>query len=333
MRFDIFSILLSGCAAGVGLGIFFPAFFPETFFASLLVGIALFSVFFQEKHIVFVALFFLAAAAGVLFSEQKRSYWETLPDFPEAVSGNGRMISEVKEKGFFSEAEFRFDHCDNVCPKENIRLELPRTFEAVPGMSFSLSCVLEKPEETIKIDGRTLPWRMMLAARGIGYTCKPDQLDKISESGQSFQESLFEWKHRFLEALDQTIVPQYAPLAAGMLLGADDTMPEDERQMFVRAGLSHVTAVSGFNIVLVGGAFFLFAIGLGGVSASCCVCCDREYPSLCTCGWCAGVCGASGHYGVRVFYRLDHRAAGEWLAISSLRASFNACRESACHSI
>ncbi len=263
MRFDIFSVLLLGFSFGVGLEIFFPVFFPEMLFACLLFGIALFSVFFREKGAVLVSLFFLVAAGGVSFAEQKRSYGEELPEFSETVSGRGQIISDVKEKGFSSEAEFRFDNCANTCPKEKIRLELPKTFEALPGESFFLSCVLEKPKEVIEMSGRTLPWRMILLARGIGYTCRPDRFDRISRSGESFQTGLFRWKHRFLEALDRTIVPQYAPLAAGMLLGSDDAMPSDERQVFVRVGLSHVTAVSGFNIVLVGSAFFLLAIGLG----------------------------------------------------------------------
>ena len=45
-----------------------------------------------------------------------------------------------------------------------------------------------------------------------------------------------------------------ASLIAGVLLGADETMPDTLRQAFRDTGTAHILAVSGFNVTIVAAA-------------------------------------------------------------------------------
>lgn len=62
----------------------------------------------------------------------------------------------------------------------------------------------------------------------------------------------------------RTAIPEPAgTLATGLLLGNDDAMTSATRDAFRSAGLSHITAVSGWNIAIIAGLFA--AVGTGGL--------------------------------------------------------------------
>ena len=60
-------------------------------------------------------------------------------------------------------------------------------------------------------------------------------------------------------ALDRGLPPAAAGLLRGMVLGQDDALPEETRDAFRAAGLSHLVAASGTNVVLLAA----LAMGLG----------------------------------------------------------------------
>lgn len=66
-------------------------------------------------------------------------------------------------------------------------------------------------------------------------------------------------RRRAERALDRGLPPSAAALFRGMVLGQDDAMDEPTRDAFRAAGLSHLVAASGTNVVLLAA----FAMGLG----------------------------------------------------------------------
>ncbi len=67
----------------------------------------------------------------------------------------------------------------------------------------------------------------------------------------------------FARRLRRAIPEPSGTLATGLLLGNDDAMTRATRDAFRSAGLSHITAVSGWNIAVVAGLFA--AVGTGGL--------------------------------------------------------------------
>ena len=63
-------------------------------------------------------------------------------------------------------------------------------------------------------------------------------------------------KHAFEEKIDAALPEPYGALAKGLLLGERESIPDDLKQAFNRAGVTHIVALSGYNITIVG-SFFL----------------------------------------------------------------------------
>jgi competence protein ComEC len=107
----------------------------------------------------------------------------------------------------------------------------------------------------------------MLATRGIGYVCeKPIRVTVIgrsSDRGLRFRRALFSVREEFVQSLERSLPAPEAALSLGMLIGADDGFSSVERATFIRTGVTHVTAVSGYNITLVGILLFFLAVIFG----------------------------------------------------------------------
>jgi len=65
------------------------------------------------------------------------------------------------------------------------------------------------------------------------------------------------------EKITQLYSEPEASFLAGILLGGDDRMEEKIRQNFIKTGMIHVVAVSGFNITILGAVFLGLAIFIG----------------------------------------------------------------------
>lgn len=86
-------------------------------------------------------------------------------------------------------------------------------------------------------------------------TCDYPQIDTIKEfAGNPVWRKLYQMKHYFLRITDQVMPEPTASLLAGLLLGVSATLPKQILEGFNVAGLTHIIALSGFNISIVAGA-------------------------------------------------------------------------------
>jgi competence protein ComEC len=76
--------------------------------------------------------------------------------------------------------------------------------------------------------------------------------------------ALYAARQALAGALEGVLPEPHAALLSGLLLGGSTTMPVDFRQAMQALGLSHLTAVSGFNVTLVAAAVSGVAIQLAG---------------------------------------------------------------------
>lgn len=83
----------------------------------------------------------------------------------------------------------------------------------------------------------------------IGYA---DFLEKIDEAGgQIIFKKLYLFKALFEEQLDNIFVEPYKSFMAGLLMGSRRGLPQHLTDDFKTVGLSHIMAISGYNITLV----------------------------------------------------------------------------------
>ncbi len=267
-RWDALLLLCGGFSLGIFLGTFFPATAFDSMAIILLGTFALGFSLFGRPFFVRILVFFLALVLGLWLGYQHLQHWENLCGPSEILNGTAVVVRSSIEKSFFQESEIRMEHCESTaCPKEKILLRESGAEQRLIGDRLMFSCDLKRPEHLLVIAGRPVAYRMMLASRGIGYLCeKPARVDAIGQSGDvalSFLRYLFVAREKIVAVLERSLPAGEAALSLGMLIGADEGFSGIEKTLFVRTGLTHVTAVSGYNITLIGGLLFFLAIVSG----------------------------------------------------------------------
>ena len=101
----------------------------------------------------------------------------------------------------------------------------------------------------------TFDYREYLARQGIVSTASFPAMTVYGNTGGSdLKRLLYDLRVPFGEALERSLPEPEAALARGILLGQRASIPEDVNEAFNAAGISHLIAISGYNVMLVAGA-------------------------------------------------------------------------------
>ena len=117
------------------------------------------------------------------------------------------------------------------------------------GRIVQISAEIEIPAGRRNIGG--FDYRRFLAARGISGICSINRLQlKVLEGSRGFflKSAGYAVRKGILNALYGSMPQKEASIAAGMLIGYTEEMPESMEEAFRKAGLSHIMAVSGANL-------------------------------------------------------------------------------------
>lgn len=117
------------------------------------------------------------------------------------------------------------------------------------------------------VDTDDVPLAEVLSRQGVAATMRATEAHRLDETSAAsgpialardavagLQRAIFALKRIGGDALDRRLPAPYAALARGLLLGGTSGMPPELIDAFRRAGLTHVVAVSGYNIALVAAA-------------------------------------------------------------------------------
>ena len=221
----------------------------------LLLGILTFIIllaflFLDRKK--FILFFILAGAFLIGFIKANFSF--QLSDQPllkaVRVSGGqkelslfGRIISEPKENN--QSQSFVFETLNPQNNKgEKIYVTVPR-FE-----NF-------RYQDEIILKGKiSLPssendyWPKYLAKDNI-YLVSFYPAIEVIKRGTSFKNYLYAFKENYLKGMVRAITEPSASFISGLFLGTDNTFEPEFKEDLRKTGLSHLTAVSGYNLTLV----------------------------------------------------------------------------------
>ncbi len=262
MRGD--QILLWGIISfigGVGLGSFF-AVRLEIVLVVVALWIAAASVF-QKRDVLVCGVFLLLCAAGALQAHHAADRFRLEYMRGGEYVGTVRIVADPEERGFYRRVILRAKDCSgSFCPEEDILWQAPLAFSAEAGTLLDLSCVLALPENF----DPAFDYRMFLAKDGIGYVCQKAERAEVFV-GNDIEGFLRSWlyrpKHALEDALSRSISDPEAALGKGLILGGDRHLPERLQDLFARIGLSHIVAVSGYNIAIIAQGVLVLGIGAG----------------------------------------------------------------------
>lgn len=287
-----FNIFVAGFISAIFVGSFLK--FGFSFFLVLvLINIVIF--IYQKKllidiktksFLVLISIFIFSFSLGVLRYEIKVS--SSLDSNLELLVGEkvtiqGIIVDEPQKKENFNELKVKFTEVflDASSTKKIQGIGLVQTDfypEFKYGDLIEIKGKIEKPENIEGEDGRKFDYVSYLGKDDIEYKINFAKATFISDSNGNFIKSkLFDIKNSFIKNIDRVISEPQASLLGGILLGAKSSMSMEVKNSFQTSGLSHIVALSGYNITIVAESImntlsflprvFAFSAGIFGILA------------------------------------------------------------------
>jgi len=207
---------------------------------------------------------FLLLAIPLLLAGFLLHYFNTKAVSSRFLPWQGRQVTVegmIDDEPVFSDGRIVFTmRADTVtengrpAPVRNGRIRV-RVYSDNPmdelryGKMVRIRAEVEIPPGRRNIGG--FDYRRFLAAKGISGICSinPRQMEVLDESRGFFLKAAgYAVRRGILDALYGAMPRQEASVAAGMLIGYTDEMPDSMEEAFRKAGLSHIMAVSGANL-------------------------------------------------------------------------------------
>ena len=127
-----------------------------------------------------------------------------------------------------------------------VRVITPRYPQIEYGTMITLNGILETPD-VLTNDS----YRQYLAHKGIFSQLNPISIEVLEEGkGNVFRQTILGVKSRARATIQQMLPDPEAALLTGILLGDDSGLPADLEEEFRITGLTHIIAISGFNIAI-----------------------------------------------------------------------------------
>lgn len=126
---------------------------------------------------------------------------------------------------------------------------LPRAVDLASGDRIAFSAPLDEPQD---FDG--FAYREYLARRGISATATAYEVKTLERRADGLTSAFSGIRDWLLHGLQAYVPEPAAGLGAGILLGVRSGMDEHTEDAFATSGLTHVVAISGWNIAIVAAA-------------------------------------------------------------------------------
>jgi competence protein ComEC len=263
MNNNFFYCLVFGFSSGIFLSSFFKIGF--SFFLFLLILACLLSVFGKflykgNTRIILLASFIFFLALGVLRYEIKDVRTDNndlLGLIGEKVLVIGVVSDEpsIKEQNthlVISSQKVNLNNSEVSLNQEKISISTGLFPEFKYGDLIEVEGKLEKPKNFSSDTGSDFDYVGYLAKDDIFYQIGFAEVRVISHGQGSFiRDKLFTVKNNFIRKINLLIKEPESSLLSGLLLGAKNSLGYDWQENFRIAGVSHIVALSGYNITIV----------------------------------------------------------------------------------
>ena len=215
---------------------------------------------FRRESVLFVVWLGMCAFGGMFLAVHEGEYYRALEE-QNNVQGVGVVRGEMSIGALDARLVLSASDCEgHICPKENILFRTSQYETFTDGMRVYFGpCNLKRPEQF----DPNFDYPMYLAKEGIGFVATRCPITRIPTRGDWFGAGLHATRVFIASMIGKWIPEPEAGLARGLILGGSDELPETLVRDFRTVGLSHIVAVSGYNISVLAGGLFLVGIGLG----------------------------------------------------------------------
>ncbi len=216
------------------------------------------------------ALAFTALAAG--FALMRETAWEReapmLQRHLGPITVTGRVIDiDLREKGW--RIVIDADPLPGLDASEQphrLRVSIPQSSDALsPGDRVSLKAMLYPVPAQVLPGGRDFQRELYFAGiGGVGYTFGAARRIAGSEGEGGWREAVLQLRAEMTRRIDAVLPGSTGGVASALITGKRGTMAEEVKQAFRDSGLSHLLAIAGLHLGLVGA--FVFVTVRGGLA-------------------------------------------------------------------
>ncbi|MDH4330053.1 MAG: ComEC family competence protein [Candidatus Moranbacteria bacterium] len=243
-------------------GVFWASFFDAgiIFVLVLLIfAIIVFSLSHRNKIVLTAAFAVLFFALGIWKMNDSVSVLDELEWNERDISSRAIIIKEPEMKEKYQKVIVRFENEDELgIGKVLLRADLFDELEY--GDVLDLNCKLEVPKNF----SDDFDYRMYLAKDKIHYLCQNPSFKKTGEnSGNILYHWILKGRKKCEEKIDTLIPAPGAALANGLLFGGDDRLSKSMQEKFSKTGMTHIVAVSGYNVTIIAEYLIFLGIFLG----------------------------------------------------------------------
>ena len=168
----------------------------------------------------------------------------------QAVSFSGWIVNDSYLGQTETQAIVKLDVLENEVASGKIIMSVPPQNYKY-GDLVQVSCNLSWPENS--------GYANYLQRLGVSAICDDPYIENLhNNQGVWWQKQLFDLKHLFIERIKRVVPAPASGLLSGLLLGDKTSLSDRVINQFNETGLTHIIALSGFNITIIIGALLLF---------------------------------------------------------------------------
>lgn len=203
----------------------------------------------KEKLPVQISFFVIIFAVGLSYVQEKIKSVEENANGARKYAGTAFLYREPEVRDNFRRIYAELESGEKILINQSLFPEYDY------GDIVKLGCQLEKPDQKFK---------MSLAKDKIHYVCRKAEIEIVGKGkGNFLYAGIIKFKNKINQKINEMIPYPYSGLLSGVLLGGNSGLPQSVRDDFSRTGMSHIVAVSGYNVTVIAEYLTLFGIFIG----------------------------------------------------------------------
>jgi competence protein ComEC len=238
-------------------GVFVRSFFTipiECFFLILIFSLIMLFVFYTNKLAALAAFIFIFFILGGLMTNFKIQQANDLQHLGKTFNEKA-VVQKISTNSLGQNIIINLDQ-ENIL----VLMQVPQYPEYGYGDVLQVSCLAKAIEN--KDD--SFDYRMYMAKEGVLYQCEKGVARKIGTGGGSWlYAKIIGAKNNFENKINKIIPMPEGALATGLLFGGSGGLSKEIQQSFSTTGMTHIVAVSGYNVTIIAEYLILLGIFLG----------------------------------------------------------------------
>ncbi len=243
-------------------GVFTRSFFEISqnyFFLLLLFSLIILFIFYKNKIIVVAAMFAITFLFGCWITDDAIVKTKNLI-YVDKIFNENAVVQKVSPSSFGQNLIIRLENSPADEAGINVLMQVPQYPEYNYGDLLKISC----KALPIKSIDSSFDYRMYMAKEGVLYQCDKGGAKKIGENkGSWIYARIISARKVFEEKVSKVIPAPYSALAVGLLLGGSGGLSKEIQNEFSQTGMTHIVAVSGYNVTIIAEYLILLGIFLG----------------------------------------------------------------------